>query len=62
MPDLDVLDLGESDSSLPVGIIQDTVSEDQAVISNIWTMTYESFLVIGRRAVGDSCDIRVRNR
>lgn len=62
MPDLDVLDLGESDSSLPVGIIQDTVSEDQAVISNIWAMTYESFLVIGCRAVGDSCDIRVRNR
>lgn len=37
--DIGVLDLGETDSSLPVGNIQGTVSEDHDVISATWAVT-----------------------
>lgn len=37
--DLGVLDLGETDSSLPVGNTQGTVSKDHDVISATWAVT-----------------------
>ena len=37
--DLGLFDLGETDSSLPVGNIQGTVSEDHDVISATWAVT-----------------------
>lgn len=37
--DIGVLDLGETESSVPVGNIQGTVSEDHDVISATWAVT-----------------------
>lgn len=45
--DIGVLDLGDTDSSLPVGNIQGTVSEDHDVISATWAVTQESCLASG---------------